>query len=146
MHVICSLTWNSDSKWLVEMTIPFLQSLHVCVCACLQVKCDLNPLTVNMLHYFHLIHTPCMVVQACFRGLVCTSMVIYQDTGIVDWLIANIMLWLLIQYKGAKQSTICSRFLQGKLYHTAEYVHSKLHMKKCAIAGNLAVDFSTRFM
>ena len=74
------------------MTIAFLQSLHVCVC--MQVKCDLNPLTVNMLHYFHLIHTPCpgMVVQANFTGLVRASMGNYQVAGIVDWLIANIVL------------------------------------------------------
>jgi len=27
MHVIYSLTWNSDSKWLVQTTIPFLQHI-----------------------------------------------------------------------------------------------------------------------
>ena len=85
-----------------------------------------------------------MVVQPSFTSLVCTSTVNYQVTGIVDWL--QIILCCDFQYKGVKQSTICSRFLQGKLYHTAEYIHSKLHMKKHAIAGNLAVDFSTGFM
>ena len=109
-----------NDKWLVEMTIPFLQS-----CARVRVHASEMWFESTYCEYVTLISPNPYPMSRHGGASKFHRFSMYKyDYLPSHWLcglaIDNIMLWLSIQYKGVKQSTICSRFLQSKLYHTAE--------------------------